>query len=82
MSAVPAASVVPGVSAVHRLIGLLFALLSLFALLQPVSADAGDTIAALIGVGRPHTLIALFNCLPSLCPSLTVRCVPAVVLCC
>lgn len=53
-------SLLPGVSAVHRLIGLLFVVLSVLAVVQPVSADAGDTIATLLGVGRPLTVPPLY----------------------
>jgi hypothetical protein len=39
----------PGVSIVHRLMAAFFTLLSLFSLVQPVKADAGDVLAGLIG---------------------------------
>ena len=56
MSSSPA-PLLPGVSAVHRLVDLLFALLALFAVVvRPVRADAGDTIAALLGVGQSPRL--------------------------
>ena len=61
MSSAPASrSVLPGVSLVHRLISLVFTLLTLFVFVDPVAADAGDVIGGLLGAALALVVVCAF----------------------